>query len=242
MARTLIFRRFLWHGSRYFRNVSTARPLQKAMRYVRNDPFIKLSASLCVLVIGGTLFVELYKRTKKIVSAPTRSLPPRFCHYAVKRKTLLLDLHNELKKVKANSNNQPAVLYIVGSRGCGKTELVCQFCDSYATKKWFGLKTVSPTVVSLNGISPEFLKLSIEDVACNLGLPRQLDLKDTFLAIVAKLSSKPWLLVVDNLTEESDSLFQTCVLSNVTTSSGSLLITTRHSDLAKGYSLFRVPR
>lgn len=220
-----------------FRTNSTGNLLQRAIKSVKNDPFIKLSLSLCALVVGGTVFMELYKKLKKNIGSTIAIYPPGFGHHSIRRESFLLVLHEQLNKLNSMHPEVPAMFYITGPRGCGKTELVRQFCKNYNVKKWFGLKTIPPTVVSFDATSSQLLKMSIEEVAYNLGIPQKSSPDDMLSLILAKLSSDhlPWLLVVDNLTKDANSLFRTLVnrcLSKTSLSQGSVLVTTQCSDLA----------
>lgn len=212
---------------------STASVLRRTFEGVKRDPFIKLSLSLGALIVGGTLIMELYKKLKRQKVSTMAILPPGFAHHSVKRQSLLVSICDQLKMLKSKSK-LPAVLYITGPPGCGKTELVRQFCmDSHmqSTKKWFKLKPDLPAVISLNATSPKLLQLSIEEIAYNLGLPEESNLERTLSSVFNKLSSSqlPWLLVIDNLTEDTTSLFRTLLDKCLSPCHGSILVTTRCS-------------
>ena len=220
-----------------FRKLSTESLVQRAIRTVKHDPFVKLSLSLCAMVVGGSLFMEGYKKLKKNLSPTMISLPPGFSHHSIKRESLLQCVYDQLKACK--QKELPTVLYVTGPQGCGKTELVRQFCTNHHGKSWLGLKVVPSMVISLNAGTPHLLKLSIEEIASKFGvLEKTLNPHEMLSMVLAKISSSnsPWVLVVDNLTPRSDVLFRTLVdkcLLNISSPDGLVLVTTRYSDLAE---------
>lgn len=180
----------------------------KLVQTLKNDPFIKLSLSLCVIVLGGTLVIELHNKFKKKTSHAVCLLPPTFAHQAVKRSSLLGQLGDELQKVRDEKHSGCPVLYITGPAGCGKTQLLHQYCDQYVRShqyKWLGLKRVSPVVLYLDAASPDILASSLTEAVKQIGLKDALSLDENVSALVSSLNLKqvPWLLVVDNLTEKT---------------------------------------
>lgn len=215
------------------RSLSTTGLLQRALKMIQNDPFVKLSLSLCVLIVGGTLVMELYNKLKKNTAPTVFMLPFGFAHHSVKRESLLLQLHARLQKLRSQSKSQVPVLYVTGPPASGKTELIRQFCKHYVdiSKKWFGYKSVSPVVMCLDAGSPQLLHLSLIEAASNLGLYQPSTTDDAFSSILLELSTRklPWLLVVDNLTGDTKSCFQaltTKYLSKSSHGNGAILVTT----------------
>ena len=202
-----------------FQRVSTA---------IKNDPFVKLSLSLCALIVGGTLVMELYNRLRKNSSPSVLMLPPGFAHHSVRREPLLMELRKRVGK-----GGMPTILYVTGSPGSGKTELVRQFSNEYGSKKWLGLKSVPAMVVCVEATSPEMLQLSLCEVANRLGLQPSSNTRSMFSAVFSRLMSNklPWLLVIDHLTENTqsflDGLLVKCVPEFLSSQSvGTVLITT----------------
>ena len=192
---------------RFSRQRSWSAGSVKVVQTLKNDPFIKLSLSLCVIVLGGTLAFELYNKFKKKKTCSICLLPPTFSHHSIKRTALLGQLEDKLHEVRAKNNGR-SVLYVTGPTGCGKTQLLYQYCNQFIAShqfKWFGLKRVSPVVLYLDGTSPDTLTLSLTEAAKEMGVGGVLPPEDNFSTIMSNLALKqvPWLLVVDNLTEKT---------------------------------------
>lgn len=226
------------------RRTFTHSMFQKVVKTVQNDPFIKLSLSLCVLVGGGTLVMELYKKWKKSAVPKVLMLPGQFTHHSVNRQSLISHLHKELKNLKSKYKGRPPLLYVTGLPGCGKTELVRQFSSDIAVscKKWLGLKTISPIVLCLDATSPLLLRLSLAEAASQVGVNSASTTEtteDMFSALLTKVSADrlPWLLVVDNLTKDTVAPFE-ALLSKFETGvgheQGAVLVTTQISPPVEG--------
>lgn len=177
----------------------------KVVQTLKNDPFIKLSVSLCVIVLGATLVIELHNKFKKKTLPVICLLPPKFSHHAIRRTSLLGQLEDKLQEVRRKSSDCP-VVYVTGPAGCGKTQFLYQYCDQYMKShqyKWLGLKRVYPVVLYLDATSPQTLTSSLTGAVTEMGLGHVQPLEDNVSSIMSNLAQKqvPWLLVVDNLTE-----------------------------------------
>jgi len=201
---------------------------------VRNDPFVKLSLSLCAIVIGGTLITELYKKLKKDKITPLLMLPPKIAHHSVRRMDKILEVHQKLQTLKLQVKEVPVLFYITGPPGSGKTELVSQVCNYYVNppKKWYQFGRRYCTVLTLNATSLQHFLLSLVEVADCLGISyKSNNIDELFPAVLSKINSSqlPWLLVVDNLTEATNSCFHSmmakCKLNQ--TAYGAIVVTTQ---------------
>lgn len=223
--------------------------LHRVVNTVRNDPFIKLSLSLCVLVGGGTLIIELYNKWKKTIAPKVLMLPSEFAHHSINRQSLVSHLRKELQNLRSRCESVPPLLYISGPPGCGKTELVRQFCkDTSVSKKWLGLKSLPPMVLCVDATSPVLLQSSLAEAASCLGVHPASNIEELFSGVLTKLSASqlPWFLIVDNLTRDTASLFEALVNKLKNSSyhqQGAMLITTQcPPERGTHWSIFEMSR
>lgn len=225
------------------RNVSS----KTTFKMVQNDPFMKLSLSLCVLIIGGTILMELYNRLKAVVPHTVVMPMPGFSHYAVWRDGLILQLKKKLEELRHQQKHKCPVLHVIGPPGSGKSELVRQFSDYYVktSQKRYGLKLIAPTVLYLDGTSSYALSCSLAEAFITLGLGEMVSEEKTWSAIVAQLTSTklPWLIVVDNVKEDVYPRIKSLMTSFPldTDNHGAILITSQTTSEEEA-SLFVGPR
>ena len=235
-------------GHRSVSHTTTPPVLQRIVNMVRNDPFVKVSLSLCVIVGGGTLVMELYKKWKKNAPPKVLLFPSGFAHYSVSRQSMVSHIQKELQQLRSKCNLFSPLLYVTGPPGCGKTEVVRQFCNNATVaKKWFGLKSVTPIVLCLDAGSPTLLQASLAEAASGLGIQPASNLENLFSMVLTGLSSKqsPWFLIVDNLTKDSSSLFESLVnkLTKMDgNNQGAILITSRLPPQGLVHSVCEVSR
>ena len=192
--------------------------LQRAHKYVRDNPYTKFSLTICAIVLGLSITVELFKRFKKKKSPTVAIYPPKAGHFTIKRNGLLDEIDGTIKLIRKQKTDFP-VLYLTGDPGTGKSELVYQYVTRFINRssKWFGLRSVCPVVLFVNGSSLDLLESSLKEAAWCLGV-KDSDLTMTSsspssLGMITTLSSAirskllevnlPWLMVVDNLSSES---------------------------------------
>lgn len=191
-------------------------PLQKAHKYIRDNPYTKFSLTICAIVLGLSITVELFKRFKKKKSPAVALYPPKVGHFTVKRQDLLKKIDRIVDLVTKQKGPDCPVLNIKGEPGSGKSELVHQYVLQFIntrSSKWFGLHSVHPVVLYVNGSSADLFESSLKEAAFSLGI-KDSDLEvATSVSMVRGLSAAirsklfegncPWLIVVDNLTKEA---------------------------------------
>lgn len=210
--------------------------LQRAHKYIRDNPYTKFSLTICAIVLGLSITVELFKRFKKKKSPAVAIYPPKVGHFAIQRNDLLDEIERKIKRIKKRKTDCP-VLYLTGDPGIGKSELVYQYVTRFINRssKWFGLRSVRPIVLFVNGSSSDLLESSLKEAAFGLGV-KDSDLEMTsssssslgmITALSAAIRSKllesnlPWLIVVDNLGNESIPGYRAAFLDYVDSKRGS---------------------
>lgn len=196
------------------RGLSTAKSWRsggaKLAQTIKNDPFVKLSLSLFVIVVGGTAVLEIYNKFKKRSTQAVSALPPSFGHRAVKRVSLLRQIEKKLHEVANKSDEGCPVLYVTGPAGCGKTQVLNQFCTHFIQAhqyKWFGLKRVFPIVIYLDASSPASLALTVTMAMKALSMKEEKVLERNVSAMMECLKKQqvPWLLMIDGFTDKTAS-------------------------------------
>lgn len=223
-----------------------ARPniIKRVGKFLRDNPFTKFSLALCGIVLGLSLAVEFYNKVKKKRAPEVIVHLPRVGHYTVDRPGEVAEIERCLSSLRSRAT--VPVVIITATSGAGKSELVAQFAKKFVetSTKWFGLKSVTPTVLFLNGTNEQTFELSLREAALAIGLkdgdfkaPKdstQTELTSIATALHSKLSENkvPWLLVVDNLTEQVHPSFSStfaalpCDTSGWSQTTGSIVVTT----------------
>lgn len=190
-------------------------PFQRVLKYIRDNPYTTFSLTVCAIVLGLSIAVELGKKYKRKKPLSIVGSLPAVGHYMVQRSSEVNEIIDKLKSLK-NQGGSP-LIYVTGSSGLGKTELVTQYIKVFTETctKWFGLKTVQPVVLFVNGKNKTTFDTSLREVAVSLGV-REGDFESErtlFSQIHAKLSEGklPWLIVVDALDDNLISEFQSVV-------------------------------
>ena len=217
--------------------------LQRAGKFLRDNPFTRFSLILCGIVLCLSLGIDFYSRAKKRRIPEVMVYPPRVGHYTVKRSAEIGAIEQRLRTLKKRGCS---ILYIEGVSGAGKTELAYQFVKHFVTKssKWLGLRSVKPTVLYMNGTSEGLLEVSMREAMFSLGLKEQdfnpanqsdSTVRTRLAALASALHSKltsnklPWLIVLDNLKEETLPGFVAAFVSSNQWDwgQGSMIVTTR---------------
>lgn len=207
-------------------NPSQLSIFQRARQYIRDNPYTKFSITLCAIVLGLSVALELVKKYKKKKPPSIVGSLPTVGHYTIQRSSEITDLSSKLRSLD-NHRGIPLV-FVTGPSGVGKTVVVSQYIKVYTASctKWFGLKSVQPIVLFINGRNQSTFDLSLKDAAVSLGL-KETDLEREeqsalFSLVHSRLVERklPWLIVVDGLDHSLVSDF-TSVMSNLPNSSAS---------------------
>lgn len=201
---------------------------QRARQYVRDNPYTKFSLTLCAIVLGLSIAVELVKKYKKKKPPSIVGSLPTVGHYTIQRSSQLGSISSKLKSLDGNKHRGVPLVFLTGPSGVGKTELVSQYVKLYTASctKWFGLKSVQPIVLFINGRNKTTFDLSLRDAAVSLGLNEtEFDggqqQHSSPLPILSRIHLRlverkvPWLMVVDGLDDKS-------LISDLTSVVGSL--------------------
>ena len=197
-------------------NSSQLNIFQRAQKYVRDNPYTKFSLTLCAIVLGLSVAIELVKKYKKKKPPSIVGSLPTVGHYSIQRSSEVGSISGKLKLLDGSNHRGVPLIFVTGPSGVGKTEIVSQYVKLYTAlcTKWFGLKSVQPIVLFINGRNKLTFDLSLRDAAVSLGLneaefDREDQLQQSSLPILSQIHSKlvekklPWLIVVDGLDEES---------------------------------------
>ena len=197
-------------------NSSQLNIFQRARKYVRDNPYTKFSLTLCAIVLGLSVAIELVKKYKKKKPPSIVGSLPTVGHYTIQRSSEVGSISGKLKSLDGSNHRGVPLIFVTGPSGVGKTEIVSQYVKLYTASctKWFGLKSVQPIVLFINGRNKLTFDLSLRDAAVSLGLneaefDREDQRQQSSLPILSQIHSKlvekklPWLIVVDGLDEES---------------------------------------
>ena len=189
---------------------------QRARQYVRDNPYTKFSLTLCAIVLGLSVAIELVKKYKKKKPPSIVGSLPTVGHYTIQRSSEVGSISGKLKSLDGSNHRGVPLVFVTGPSGVGKTEVVSQYVKLYTASctKWFGLKSVQPIVLFINGRNKSTLDLSLRDAAVSLGLneaefDREEQRQQSPLSVLSLIHSKlveknlPWLIVVDGLDKES---------------------------------------
>ena len=150
-------------------------------------------------MLALSIAVELGKKYKRKRPLSIVGSLPSVGHYTVQRSSEVNNIVDKLKSLRKRGGFP--LVYVTGCSGVGKSELVSQYVKQFTETcyKWFGLKSVQPVVLFINGRNKMTLDLSLREVAASLGL------KEEDQLLLSQVHSKlletklPWLIVVDGL-------------------------------------------
>lgn len=199
-------------------NPSQLSIFQRAQQYIRDNPYTKFSLTLCVIVLGLSIAIELVKKYKKKKPPSIVGSLPTVGHYTIQRSSEVGDISRRLKSLDNNHRGVPLV-FVTGPSGVGKTEVVSQYIKLYTASctKWFGLKSVQPIVLFINGRNKSTFDLTLRDAAVSLGLNEADFDRAQQLPLLSQIHSRlverklPWLIVVDGLDDNLVSDFMSVV-------------------------------
>lgn len=167
---------------------------------------------------------------------------PAVGHYTVQRSSEVMEVSARLKSLR--KQGVIPLLYVTGSAGVGKSEIITQYVKLFTEScyKWFGLKSVQPVVLFINGKNKTTFDLSLREVAVSLGL-KETDFESEqplLCQVHSRLveSKLPWLIVVDGLDDSLVSSFSSVVASLPQSSDwkspgGAVVVTTRCTQLSQ---------
>lgn len=188
---------------------------QRVQKYIRDNPYTKFSLTLCAIVLGLSIAVEVGKKFKRKKPLNVVGSLPAVGHYTVQRSSQVADITKKLKSLR--KEKRFPLVYVTGPPGIGKSEVVRQYVKVFtqSCSKWLGLKSVQPVVLFINGKDKMMFDLSLGEVAASLGLQDGGSESDESLLsqVHSKLieSKLPWLIVVDGLDDSLLSDFASSV-------------------------------
>ena len=212
---------------------------QRVRQYIRDNPYTKFSLTVCAIVLGLSLAVELGKKYKRKKPPNIVGSLPAVGHFTVQRSREVAEIDDKLRSLR-KGGGFPFVC-ITGSPGTGKSELVSQYIKVFTEScyKWLGLKAVQPVVLFINGTNKTTFDLSLREVAMSLGLKEgDFDTEKSVLSLVhSKLveSKLPWLVVIDGLESSliSELVSQLSSLPRPSDRNGAVVMTTTNTQVPK---------
>lgn len=192
-------------------------PLMKAVYYIKNDPFARVSLVFGGVVLTVLLVVESFiPKSRKKIKPQLSVLPPHTSHLTVPRDKELSTLLHLLPSV---FSQKPSVVTVTGPSGSGKTELTLQFVKQFLTvssPRISRKESSKPIIVYIDATSLDLLGQSVNFVASLLGIKNHElyssssgchddKVQQSMLTVLNKLSTQKakWLLIVDGVCGES---------------------------------------
>ncbi len=194
--------------------------LQRAVTFLRENPYTRFSLVLCGVVLSFSLAFEFYKKFKRKKVPDAVLMPPRVGHFTVHRSDDLAYITRRVQALR-RSSSVPAIVYLVGPSGAGKSELAYQYAEQFAGSAETGwLKPKPPVVLYLNGATAGLFETTLREAAMSMGVreselalgsvPVGQRVASIATAMRAKLSEskQAWLIVVDGLKLEALPVFR----------------------------------
>lgn len=191
--------------------------VRKVQKFLQDNPFTKFSLILCAVIFGLSFVYESYNKMKKKKLPEVVLLPPRVGHYTAERTTEMAAIEQKLRALRKRGS---VILFIIAPSGAGKTELASQYASHFVEKNssWLRFRSLKPTILFLDGSTADLFERTLKEAAFSLGLKKddfiapqesQEDPHAQLLAVSKALQTKlasnriPWLVVVDNLRNET---------------------------------------
>ena len=194
-------------------NITTTQPslsyVQRIRKYFNDNPYLVVSFGFVGIVLVFGLIVDSITRKKKVTANLYQCLPPRPCHPMVPlySTSTLLDNNHVL---------------LTGPQGCGKTTLAFRTSQQFL-QQWSLWSRKEPRTFYINASSRESLVTTFRECLLSYGitdddivpkgklfhqlaLGEQLQMMTSSLQVKLTSSKSRWLLIVDNITEETLSL------------------------------------
>lgn len=215
-------------------------PITRAITFIRNDPFTRVSIMFGGAVLAILLVVESFvPKPQKRVKPQIALFPPRSTHPVITR----TELETLKKWIPTFYSMSPSVAMVTGPSGCGKTELANQFAHvfvEHCTPRIIKKPSKQPMVLYVDGSDNVSMIQSVNLCAHVLGVKSTSNEDVSMDTVLDKLTNQKarWLLIVDNVSSDTKRvLTETVDKSGRGHRRGMILMTSLTSDTDNGRSI-----